>query len=181
MTDVNQFLQFLKILGKENWYRLYIIPIRKRDKTPLVRKGESWLDKRIHLKEAVELLNKGYNIGLVGKPKGLLFVDVDNANLKLDLPETFTVSTNKGYHMYYLNTGIRNNLSVMKGIVSVRAYNQYVVGVGSTVYKTYKIVNPAPLSEIDFETIRGALDVLNREVSRKEISKGYAKQKVHGL
>lgn len=157
MTDYKEFQIFLKLIGRDNWDKLFIIPLKKRSKVPDVRRGESWLKKKLTIRTAILRLMKGYNIGLVGKPSGFVFIDVDNTkngNIK-KLPETLTVTTNKGLHLYYYNKNITRNYRIGKNYeIDVRANNQYVVGVGSEVKKIYKIVNKVEPVEITLDDIK---------------------------
>ena len=136
MTDVREFLKFLKYVDKS---KLWLIPLGSNSKRPI--KGFNWTDQRISIKQAIDWLKQGNNVAVVAKANGLCFIDVDNPDLvrHLKIPPTLTVRTpHGGYHYYFYNCGITDNWF---GLVEYRMHNAYVVAPGSEIDgKVYRIV-----------------------------------------
>lgn len=101
------------------------------------------------------------NAGLLtGDITGLIVVDVDDVSLfsqKHKIPDTFTVSTGKGFHHYFripedrLNGSLKSSVNKSDGF-DIRANGGYVVAPGSVhaeTRKTYTIIDESvPIAEV---------------------------------
>lgn len=96
------------------------------------------------------------NIGIcTGKTSGITVVDLDSreaeANLRdvgLNPPETYTVRTRRGFHLYLpYNPAIRQTAGLV-GHCDIRNEGGYVLGAGSVVDgKRYEVVRDLPIAE----------------------------------
>jgi hypothetical protein len=167
MTDPAQFRVWLSLIPEGIRDKLLLIPIARCDKLPDVRPGDSWKDPRYRLtpEQALERLEAGKNVGVVGTNGTLAVLDIERENvpeaeghLPPDLKGTLAVRTrNGGLHLYYLNAGVPNRDLIVGGrrLVEVRADWRYVLAPGSYVPSEtggdgiYRVVNakpPLPLS-----------------------------------
>jgi len=167
VTDPAQFRVWLGLIPGGIRDKLLLIPIARCDKLPDVRPGDSWKDPRYRLTpaQALERLEAGRNVGVVGTNGTLAVLDIERENvleaeghLPPDLKGTLAVRTrNGGLHLYYLNAGVPNRDLIVNGrrLVEVRADWRYVLAPGSYVPSetggdgVYRVVNrrpPLPLS-----------------------------------
>lgn len=73
--------------------------------------------------DAVNSLALGWNIGMV-IPRDVLVLDVDDGDIN-DYPETFTVKTGKGFHLYYYVNKLYPSVPIKTG-VDVFTYGKYI-------------------------------------------------------
>lgn len=114
---------------------------------------------------------KGLNVGIAtGEPSGVFVVDIDNqqaeAELKklIDLPNTYTVKTGRGKHLYFKynpEKPIKNGTHIIP-FVDIRGNGGYVAGAGSNHVSgvTYEALNPL---EVFSEAPDSLYDLLNKE------------------
>jgi hypothetical protein len=95
----------------------------------------------------------------------LVVVDVDAGEIPEDLPDTFTVSTGRGYHLWYAaNPSHRiGNAAGWRHKIDIRSYGGLVVAppskhVSGTVYEHYRgdVIAPVPQLILDSFTARRA-------------------------
>ncbi|MEY3702946.1 MAG: hypothetical protein RLZZ561_566, partial [Pseudomonadota bacterium] len=126
------------------WLTLYdmgfsLIPLKPRDKTPLT--GWRAYQKRRAARSDVEAWFKATpnaNIGIVtGAISELIVLDLDSADAVAEaerrgLPDTLTVRTGKGRHIYFRHPGgkIANRAGFLPGM-DIRGDGGYIVGPGS--------------------------------------------------
>lgn len=96
---------------------------------------------------------KGLNVGIAtGAASGIFVVDIDDPDAEIELrnlieiPETFTVKTGRGKHLYFKydeNRPVKNGANVIKG-VDIRGDGGYVAGAGSNHSNgaVYTVKNP---------------------------------------
>lgn len=193
-TNPSEFKKWYENVPLDVRENLILIPIVKNGKFPDVKKGESWVNNTITYKEALERLNNGLNVGVVGNgiPSGYVIVDIDSykmtsENLKKFLahfPPTLSVKTPRGgLHLYYKAHGF-----FMNGIAhppfdgELRARNYYVVAPGSYVstvdkngktyegnYKLDKIVDMSELAYPDITELFKPISFVNEIIKSARI------------
>ena len=115
-----------------------VFPVTYRDKRPAVPSWKAYQSDRPPLAKVAEWARADSNIGIAtGAVSGLLVLDLDNADAIADaeargLPETLTVRTGKGRHVYFAHPGgkVGNRAGVFAG-ADIRGDGGYVVGPGS--------------------------------------------------
>jgi hypothetical protein len=161
-TDPGQFEIFISLLPERVIRNLWLIPIVEGGKLPEVPAGTSWKSPKYRLtpEQALERLEAGRNVGVVGTKDTLAVLDIERENvLEADkhfppsLKDTLVVRTrNGGLHLYYLNAGVPNRDLIVDGrrLVEVRADWRYVLAPGSYVPPDgegdglYRVVNAKP-------------------------------------
>lgn len=139
---------------------LRVFPVPHRSKKP----GLQWKRYQSEAPTAEDLLSwddTDCNVAVVtGTPGGVVVLDVDSDEAQqvvddLDLPDTPTVLTARGRHLYFRTPAqeIRNSVNVTGVKLDVRGFGGYVIGAGSmhpdgSVYRWEK--SPA---EVDFAPI----------------------------
>ena len=83
--------------------------------------------------ELQEWCEAGHNLGLrTGQASGVYVVDIDSLEIPANLPETVTVRTGRGYHLYYRHQeGLRNTRNRLGEGIDTRGDGGQVVAVGS--------------------------------------------------
>ena len=116
-----------------------VIPVRARDKRPAIGEWRKYQQARAKRETVVQwAANDTLNAGIVtGAVSGLIVLDLDNAEAiaeaaKRGLPETVTVQTGKGRHVYFRHTGeqVPNRAGLFPG-ADLRGDGGYVVAPGS--------------------------------------------------
>jgi RecA-family ATPase len=116
-----------------------VIPVRARDKRPAIGQWREYqLEPAAHETVAQWAANDTLNAGIVtGAVSGLIVLDLDNAEAiaeaeKRGLPETVTVQTGKGRHVYFRHCGgqVSNRAGLFPG-ADLRGDGGFVVAPGS--------------------------------------------------
>lgn len=132
-TDIVSKAQAAKLRG---WS---VLPLNPDSKTPL--NDVPWKNHLPFDKWPPETNGYGIDCGA----SGLLVIDIDgpegaaafdllsDAHHIPELPDTYTVKTPHGLHLYFLAAGYRNSASKLADHVDIRSDGGYVVGAGSVV------------------------------------------------
>lgn len=88
----------------------------------------------------------GHNLGLrTGAASGVYVVDIDGPTIPEHYPETVTVRTGRGYHLYYKHVdGLRNTRDRLGDGIDTRGDGGQVVAVGSVHPETGRIYQWVP-------------------------------------
>jgi hypothetical protein len=115
LTSFEEFKKLWKKIPQDRMEHTHFILLTDK-KRPLRgiawRNQDAWLN---YYQIRYEGMGRGWNIGVVARPKGLMILDIDTddksqlmvSNEVLQaIPETFTVKTrSNGLHCYFLNNG----------------------------------------------------------------------------
>lgn len=135
----------------------YTVPVAAGEKKPLSVKDDegkySW--KPLMAQKSIDdwrLEYEGCNIAVItGSMSGVFVIDLDRRELleELGLPETLTVITKRGYHLYYRYPDFHVGNSCWREMgIDVRGENGVAVYIGSVVDGwNYSFVNNAPIIE----------------------------------
>ena len=139
MTNPNEFERFYNLLMTDSpdGYFPWIFVVDKLDKIPHLARGAWSLPKnRKTLKQSINLLHRGFNLGIAGMDDHLIIVDIDNEDaIDADtLVPTLSVrsrSRTGTHHFYYIdNIEDKKNIAV-PNVGELRGQHQYVVCAGS--------------------------------------------------
>jgi len=127
--------------------------VRKHAKEPF---EPGWQKKHYSFEEIIPFIEKGENYGVIAGSAGLAIIDCDKPGVlqkvQSSLPDTMTVKTRKGHHLYYFcdtNKIVLNDAN-KKHWGEVQAGNTIVVGPGS-IHETgveYKIISEKEIKAI---------------------------------
>jgi hypothetical protein len=153
-TDPDEFKRFHELLTEDtpDGYTPYYIKCKKGEKGPVG--GIAWSDpgNSLSASEAVEWVEAGGNIGIVGTTGDCLVdLDVDDPDLvaEEDVKQTLRATSRSrgGYHAWYFGDGEIPNIDSDAG--EIRTDNQYVVAPGSHVPINLDDPDDPDLDEID--------------------------------
>lgn len=137
-TDTEQFRLFyeLLLLNAPKLYKPFLFPLQKNGKDPVP--GYSWKKNGKTFQEALELMEKGYNIGMAGTDHdSLCILDVDEIDqVPIDeIKPTLQVYSRKriGRHYYYFTSDGSAKKNIPANVGELRSSWQYVLAPGSYV------------------------------------------------
>lgn len=116
-----------------------VFPVVHRDKRPALASWKAYQTERAALATVAAWSDADHNIGIAtGAVSGLFVLDLDSADAitaaeHRGLPDTISVRTGKGLHVYFSHPGgtISNRTGIFPG-ADIRGDGGYVVGPGST-------------------------------------------------
>jgi len=139
MTDPNEFLEFYELLMTDapTNYSPWLFTASKSDKIPHLARG-SWslLKNKKTVEQAVNLMRRGFNIGIAGMDDHLMILDVDDETA-IDvgsLVPTLSVrsrSRTGSHHFYFIDDINKKRNIAVPGVGELRAQHQYVICCGS--------------------------------------------------
>lgn len=191
-TNVEEFKSFYQALTQdEPDYEPFLFPVRANSKDPFIEKGKSWKDQQVTYERALELLEKGYNIGIAATDYDrLCIVDVDDMDIVGDFKPTLTDISRKriGRHAYYFTDdkptddvfrdSAKRNIP-LNDAGEVRANWQYVVAPGSFVPCDDEELSRIPEDDLDNAGRYTVLDHRKPEsITFEELPQVY-KQKIY--
>lgn len=134
-TNPEEFQKFHSLISAGNKFLPFYFPLMRGGKDPL--ENVSWKNNRKTPQEAVNLMRRGFNIGVAAtKESPLVIIDVDDMTQVPEIKPTLQSISRKriGRHSYFFakdETAKRNIAADTAG--EVRAVWQYVVAPGSFV------------------------------------------------
>ena len=137
-TNIKEFTLFheLLLLNAPTNYVPFYFPLQPGGKDPLI--GISWKKNGKTFEQALELMKKGYNIGIAGTDYDTLCIlDIDDVS-KVPMAEvkpTLQVysRTRSGQHHYYLSPDGSAKKNIPANVGELRSIWQYVLAPGSYV------------------------------------------------
>lgn len=139
MTDPTEFKRFYDLLmtcAPTNYFP-WIFVVDKLDKAPHLARGAWSLPKnRITLEQSINLLYRGFNLGIAGMEDHLIIVDIDNEDaIDADtLIPTLSIRSRSrtGTHHFYYIDDIKDKINIaLPDVGELRGQHQYVVCAGS--------------------------------------------------
>lgn len=171
-TNHGDFQKLLSHISDDMKNNVWFLPIRGAKKIPDVPKGTQLKGNKYYKltsSAVIKRLRNGQNAGIYALSGGLMFLDIDVKDGKVQapdllkaIPETFTVqSRNGGFQYFFLNAGLYDNQELIvdgNHAGELRTNWQYVVCPGSYVTPdvhaaagdgTYRVLKDTEISEFE--------------------------------